>query len=285
MKTYLTLFRGTVSLFAAASAATGYFLAPHHLIAEAFLALCGVFLLACGASALNQYQEQDIDARMERTRSRPLPSGNISSPHALALACSLVLSGLALIAFEGGAKPVFLSVFAVLWYNGVYTFLKKRTAFAAVPGAAVGMVPPAIGWVSGGGSLFDVRLAAICLLFFLWQVPHFWLLLLNHGEEYEQAGLPSLTGVMSRQQISRVTFIWIAAAAIASLSLPLYGSMRSPVFYFLLVPCSGWLIWKGRILAGKRPDISLSPALFKKINIYLVLIMSLLMLDNLFYRP
>ncbi len=144
------------------------------------------------------------------------------------------------------------------------------------------MVPPAIGWVSAGGALLDPRIVAICFLFFLWQVPHFWLLLLNHGDEYEHAGLPSLTGVMSKPQIARVTFIWIVAAAIASLSLPLYGPMRSPGLYLILVPCAGWLIWHGRVLMEKGPDISLSPALFKKINIYLFLIMSLLTLETIF---
>ncbi len=282
LKTYLTLCRATISLFTAASAATGFFLAPGHRITGAFVTACAVFLLACGASALNQYQEQDIDARMERTRTRPLPSGHMAASHALILSCALVLAGLTLLATACGAKAVFLGFFALLWYNGIYTYLKKKTAFAAVPGAAVGMLPPAIGWVSAGGSLYDPRLAAICVLFFLWQVPHFWLLLLNHGEEYEQAGLPSLTGVMSRPQIARVTFIWINAVAIASLSLPLYGILRSPVLYFLLFPGAGWLIWNGRVLLGEGPERCLSPALFRKINIYLLLIMSLLSLEHIF---
>ncbi len=281
LKTYITLCRATISIFAAASAATGYFLAPHHEITGVFPAVGAVFLLACGASALNQYQERDIDARMERTRTRPLPSGSIAASHALVFSCALVLAGLALLFYVCGTRAALLGLFALLWYNGIYTHLKKMTAFAAVPGAAVGMVPPAIGWVSAGGALLDPRLAAICFLFFLWQIPHFWLLLLNRGEEYEQAGLPSLTGVMSKPQIARVTFIWIAAAAIASLSLPLYGILRSPVFYFLLVPCAGWLIWNGRVLMEKGPEMSLSHALFKKINIYLLLIMSVLSLENI----
>jgi protoheme IX farnesyltransferase len=281
LKSYLTLFRATISIFAATSAATGYLLAPHRQITGVFPAAGAVFLLACGASALNQYQEQDIDARMERTRTRPLPTGSIAAWHALALSCALVFAGLALLAYACGTRAALLGGFALLWYNGIYTHLKKLTAFAAVPGAAVGMVPPAIGWVSAGGAMLDPRLAAICFLFFLWQVPHFLLLLLSHGKEYEKAGLPSLTRVMSRPQISRVTYIWINAAAIASLALPFYGILRSPGFYFLLIPCAGWLIWKGRVLIGKGPEIAFSPVLFKQINIYLLLIMSLLSLENI----
>jgi heme O synthase-like polyprenyltransferase len=84
-------------------------------------------------------------------------------------------------------------------------------------------------------------------------------------------------------QIGRVTFAWIVAAAIAGLSLPLYGSIRSPVVYMVLALCAGWLIWSGKTLARKRPDGPLSSALFKRINIYLFLVMALLSLENIFF--
>jgi protoheme IX farnesyltransferase len=186
-----------------------------------------------------------------------------------------------MLAFSGGIKAAGLGVLAIAWYNGVYTYLKRTTAFASVPGAAVGMVPPAIGWVSAGGPLFDARLAAVCFIFFLWQVPHFWLLLLRHGKEYEHAGLPSLTRIMSRQQISRITFIWICAAAAASLALPLYGSMRSPLLSLTLIPLAMWLVWSSRALAGREPMTAPSPPLFRRINLYLFLLMSLLVLGTL----
>jgi protoheme IX farnesyltransferase len=284
LKPYLILCRLNVSLFAAASAATGFFLAPYHRVVDALIPSAAVFLLAGGASALNQYQERDIDAKMERTRRRPIPTGLIPPGQALALSLVLMISGLVALVLSGGVKASVLGALAVFWYNGIYTSLKKTTAFAAVPGAAVGMVPPAIGWVSAGGRLFDPMLLALCALFFLWQIPHFWLLLLNHGDEYEQAGLPSLTRVMSKPQIGRVTFSWIFAAAIAGLSLPLYGSIRSPVSALLLIPCAGWIIWSGRMLSGSGQAGPLAPGLFKKINIYLFLIMSLLSLENIFFR-
>ncbi len=277
------LCRLNISLFAACSAATGFFLAPYHRAFDVLVPSVAVFFLASGASALNQYQERDIDAKMERTRRRPIPTGLIPPGRALALSVMLIISGLLALVLSKGVKVPALGVLALFWYNGVYTWLKKRTAFAAVPGAAVGMVPPAIGWVSAGGDLFDPRIAAVCFIFFMWQIPHFWLLLLNHGEEYEQAGLPSLTRVMSKPQIGRVTFVWIVAAAIGGLSLPLYGSMGSPVYLFL-IPCASWIIWSGRMLAGTGPAGPLSPGLFKKINIYLFLIMSLLSLEHIIFR-
>lgn len=282
LKPYLTLCRVYISLFAACSAATGFFLAPYQQAGGVLVPLAAVFLLACGASSLNQYQERVIDAKMERTRRRPIPSGVITPARALFISLSLILSGLVLLMYAGGVRVAGPGLAAVIWYNGIYTPLKKVTAFASVPGAVVGMIPPAIGWVSAGGGMADARLAAICFLYFMWQVPHFWLLVLNHGEEYERAGLPSLTRMMSRPQLARVAFIWIVAASVASLALPLYGSVRSPAVYLAFIPLAAWLIWNERSLTGLSALPPLSPLLFRKINIYLFLMMSLLTLDGIF---
>jgi protoheme IX farnesyltransferase len=284
IKSYVTLCRVTISLFAACSAATGFFLAPHHRIPGVLLPAAAVFLLACGASALNQYHERDVDAKMERTRQRPLPSGMISPAQALSLALVLMISGLLMFVIAGKVTAMVLSLFACLWYNGIYTQLKRITAYASVPGALVGAVPPAIGWSAAGGALGDVRLLALCFVFFMWQIPHFWLLIIRRGDEYQKAGLPSLAAVMSTAQISRVTFVWIFAASVACLLLPLYGTIRSPLVYYSLIPPAAWLVWNGRALARRQPTVTLSSRLFNKINIYLFLIMSLLSLENVFFQ-
>jgi protoheme IX farnesyltransferase len=284
LKSYLTLCRPAISLFAACSAATGFFLGPYHRIVEVPALFAAVFLLACGASALNQFQERGIDAKMERTRCRPLPSGTITPTQALSFSLVLILAGLVVLSQTGGVRTVMLGLFALFWYNGIYTYLKRITAFASVPGAVVGMIPPAIGWVSAGGPLVHARLFAVCFVFFMWQIPHFWLLLLRCGDEYKKAGLPSLFSVMSPAQISRVTFVWIFAASVAGLLLPLYGIVRSPVVYYCLIPPGIWIVWNGRFLAGRRPMPPLSCGLFRKINAYLFLVMSLLSLDKIFSR-
>ncbi len=282
LKPYLTLCRVWISFFAACSAATGFFLTPYRHAADVLTPFSAVFLLACGASALNQYQERDIDAKMERTRKRPLPSAAIGPARAVTVSAVLMLAGLSLASLAGPVAFI-LGLCALVWYNGVYTYLKRATAFASVPGAAVGMMPPAIGWSSAGGAVSDSRLIAVCIVFFLWQVPHFWLLILNHGEEYERAGLPSLTNVMSKAQIARVTFAWITAAAAASLALPLYGPVRTPAVYFLLLSLALWIIWSGRSLTKKNSFPSLSSLLFRKINIYLFIMMSLLTMESIFF--
>jgi len=284
VKPYITLCRPNISLFAACSAATGFFLAPYDRIAGVLAPAAAVFLLACGASALNQYQERNTDAMMERTRLRPLPSGTVTPAHAVFLALVLMVSGLLLLLIEGKSMASVLGLFALLWYNGIYTRLKRVTVYASVPGALVGAVPPAIGWSIAGGALADVRLLALCFVFFMWQIPHFWLLVIRRGDEYQKAGIPSLAAVMSTAQISRVTFVWISAASVACLLLPLYGTIRSHLVYYALIPPAAWLVWNGSALARRQPPATQSSGLFKKINIYLLLIMSLLSLENIFFR-
>jgi heme o synthase len=265
------------------SALAGCLLASSHSILFALAAAISVTILAAGASALNQVQEQDIDSRMDRTRNRPLPSGSISSAQGLAVALSLIIFGLGLLSFFGKV-PFALGVVALIWYNGVYTPLKRRTIFAAVPGALVGMIPPAIGWVAAGGSLFDPRLLAVCFFFFLWQVPHFWLQLLHHGEEYTAAGLPSLTGRLGKSAVCRLTYAWTSAAAVSAFLLPLYGAITSPHIYFFLVPAGIVVTATGyRLLVSRNGSRTLSA--FRLINGYFLLVMSLLSIEGLLRMP
>jgi protoheme IX farnesyltransferase len=157
--------------------------------------------------------------------------------------------------------------------------MKRKTAFAAVPGALVGTITPAIGWVAGNGSLSDPRLLSLCFFFFMWQVPHFWLLLLDHGEEYEKAGLPSLTGIFARTQLLRIIFIWIFATAVSCLFLPFTGVIRTPLVALLLFGASLWLMAQGIMLFSVRESPSSVP--FGRINAYMLLVMVLLSVDRL----
>lgn len=311
-KSYFTLCRIKVSLFAACSAATGFLVSQHNKTIGFILPASAVFMLACGSSALNQYQDRNIDVRMERTRRRPLPSGALAPHRALTVSLTLMTAGLLLLVLNGGVIPAALGLFAVFWYNGVYAFLKRRTAFASVPGALVGAASPAIGWTSAGGTLSDPGIIALCFLFFLWQIPHFWLLILRYGEEYEKANLPSLTQVLSRAQIIRVTFTWIFATAAASLSLPLYGVAKSPVVTFSLIPVALWVVWNGARLLRDLPArprrqepgaplitrhlvpvarncgrrVCLSPvSTFNGLNVYIFVVMTLLSFDRIFPIP
>lgn len=277
---YRTLFRLPVALFVACSAVTGRIVAAPATGIDLFFTAAAVFLLACGASALNQVQERDIDALMTRTRNRPLPAGLMDPRQALYASFLAMIAGLVLLGHSGG-QVLILGALAVVWYNGLYTPLKRRSAFAAVWGAPVGMAAPSIGWAAGGGSISDPRLAMLALLFFLWQVPHFWLLLLRSADDYERAGLPTLTKVFPRELLSGITALWAAAAATASLLLPLFDMVRSPLLYGLLFLAAllsstgaGWL-------ARKTP---MPRAAFPLINVFIAAVMVLISADALLVR-
>jgi protoheme IX farnesyltransferase len=275
------LCRVRISLFSSLSAATGFLVSRPGPGPEMFPLMLGIFLLACGSSALNQYQERKFDALMPRTRTRPIPSGRVSASGALYFSLSLLFCGTLTLLLTGSVLAPLLGLAGVLWYNGLYTSMKRKTAFAAVPGALVGTITPAVGWVAGNGSLSDPRLLFLCFFFFMWQVPHFWLLLLNHGEEYEKAGLPSLTGIFARTQLLRIIFVWLLAAAVSCLFLPFAGIIRTSVVALLLFGLSFWLVGHGMTLLRSAGECS-SSVTFRRINIYMLLVMALLSVDRLF---
>ena len=219
----------------------------------------GVLFLACGSCALNQCQERNLDKLMERTRSRPLPSGKMSPGVCLLVSLSLMFTGAALFVYGANLMALVLGLFAVLWYNGTYTYLKKKTAFAAIPGALIGAIPPAIGWISGGGSLLDPRIGVVAFFFFIWQVPHFWFLLLNFGKDYENGGLPSLTKIFTSAQLARMTFVWVFATAVTCVIVPLFGLVESKTINGGLFAAGFWMVWKTfKILRATSRGLSLT---------------------------
>ncbi len=284
VKIFLELIKVKISLFATLSASAGFIFAHRGLSREMVLPVVGVFFLASGSCALNQFQERRYDQRMERTQGRPIPSKRLSPSMALKISIGLLLFGSILLYVGTHWSASGFGLFAVFWYNGVYTLLKRKSAFAAIPGALVGAIPPLIGWVSGKGYFsLDPQILAVSFFFFIWQVPHFWLLLLKFGRDYEKAGLPSLSRIFTSAQLSRIIFIWIFAAGAACMIIPLFGIVKSHVIHGSLFLVVFWLIWKSLklITAQRHPFSSEFP--FKTINSYAVVVMILLTLDHLFH--
>ena len=242
----------------------------------------GVFFLASGSCALNQYQERRNDQWMKRTQGRPLPAKKLSPSTALGISFGLLLLGSVILYVGAHGSALGLGVFAVFWYNGVYTPLKRKSAFAAIPGALIGIIPPFIGWVSGKAFFsLDPQILAISFFFFMWQVPHFWLLLLKSGRDYEKAGLPSLTKRFTPAQLRRVTLMWIFGTAAACMMIPLYGMVESNLIHGSLFIVAFWLVWKTMKLVATQRHPFFSETIFKTINFYAVMVMILLTLDHL----
>jgi len=279
----LELMKFRIALFSTLSTSVGFILAHRGFSKEIIFPVLGVFFLASGSCALNQYQERQHDHLMERTKGRPIPSKRLSSSTALKISIGLLLLGSVILYLSAHGSALGLGLLAVFWYNGVYTPLKRKSPFAAVPGALVGAIPPLIGWVSGKGYFsLDPQILAISFFFFIWQVPHFWLLLLNSGGDYEKAGLPSLTRIFSTAQLSRITFTWIFATSTACMMIPLFGIVESHAIHGSLFLVAFWLVWKSLKLLTVNRHLSSSQFIFKTINSYALLVVVLITLDHLF---
>lgn len=225
MKTLLQLGRVWVTALSSLSAAAGYLLCGGGADLGLLGLTLGTGLMAAGASALNQVQERTHDGKMRRTRARPLPAGRISVAAALTIAGAWLVSGAVLLWLLCGPLVAALGLLAALLYNALYTPLKRVTAFAVLPGAIIGALPPAMGWTAAGGGLADPRILSLMFFFFIWQIPHFWLLVLRYGQDYERAGFPTVTGRLGTRGTVRVTVIWILATGLAGMLLPLLGAL------------------------------------------------------------
>jgi len=270
MSGYLTLTRARLSAFTGIAAFMGHTMGAESLTTGSIYSALGVYLLASGASALNQIAERDLDILMERTKKRPLPSGTMSLGAAWLVTFLLLASGLGtIIKFSSGPAAVLLSLGALVIYNGIYTPLKRLSGFAILVGALAGAMPTAIGWAMSGGAIASYQLAAVCLMFYLWQMPHFWMLLARYREDFERAGLPTPGVHLSDGQIRRVCLTWASATSASGLMLPLFGSGTGRAALTLILVASILLLVTG--LLGVVSVVRRS--YFVNTNIYILMIM------------
>ena len=269
-----------ITSFVTLTAIFGYICFSTELNVNFLYAVIGILLLACGSAVINHVQEYKNDALMDRTKNRPIPSGKIDVKNAIIISLAFVLAGSVLLAMNG-IIPLILGLLNLFWYNVVYTPLKKISQFAIIPGSLVGAIPPAIGWTSAGGNLFDPQILIIAFFFFIWQIPHFWLLLLVLSKDYEQAGFPTLTKVFDLTQLSRITFVWIIATVVTSLLIPFFGIIKNPLLYVSLLFAGVWLTWNAaKLLKNYEQKLNLRFA-FREINIFALLVMLIVSLDQI----
>lgn len=240
----------------------------------------GIFLLACGASALNQYQEWPYDQIMERTRNRPLPSRQINTSQALKIASILIISGSLILLYRSNASTFLLGLANIIWYNGVYTFLKRKTAFAVVPGAITGAIPVFMGWTSAGGRIEDPVVRFLAFFIFLWQMPHFWLLVMKYGHEYKAAGFPVLTAIFNPLQMKILVMGWILAASAASMMFGYFGILQIHLLVYGIVLLNLVLLLLVFFQLFIRSVINYR-FIFISANIFMLLVMFALIGDHL----
>lgn len=191
---YLNLCKPKVVLLILFTALVGMSLSTEGPIPFAawFWGLIGIGLAASAGAALNHWVDEEIDARMGRTRGRPIPRGLISGSQAVIFALILVTLSMAfLVAFVNLLTAV-LTLASMVGYAIIYSmFLKRSTPQNIVLGGAAGAAPPVLGWAAVTGELHSEALL-LFLIIFIWTPPHFWALAIKRVDEYANADIPML---------------------------------------------------------------------------------------------
>jgi len=241
----------------------------------------GILFLACGSAVINHIQEISIDALMSRTRYRPIPSGRISALNASIIAVILLVIGSLILYIGSGILPLGLALLNLIWYNLIYTPLKKKSSLAIIPGSLVGAIPPAVGWVAAGGYIFDKEILILSSFFFIWQIPHFWLLMMSLDKDYQKAGLPTITTLFSKIKLAKIIFVWIFATVITGFLVPFFNLMEFSVVYYILLAAGILLTLSAvKLLSWQEENISFRFT-FRNINLFALLLIVLVSIDKL----
>jgi heme o synthase len=223
---------------------------------------------AASAHALNCVVDADIDAKMARTRKRPLARDAVPRSHALVFGLVLGAVSAVWLGLTANWVAAGLAVAAIAFYILVYTLLlKRRTAQNIVWGGAAGCMPVVIGWAAVTGTVQWPALVLFAIIFF-WTPPHFWALAMRYRDDYAAAGIPMLPVVASPRRVSRqiVAYSWAMV-----------------VWSALLVPATSWIYLGAAVLGGvwflvaahrldaavKRDEVVQSMRLFHLSNTYL----------------
>ena len=280
IKIFLEVIKFKITVLVSFTTGLGYILASNSISPALFYPIAGIFLLACSASALNHYQERSTDKLMARTKARPIPSGRVKPSTVLLISIVLLLAGSIELLLTTNVLTLAVGLMTFVWYNGIYTPIKKKTAWAIIPGSLVGALPPIAGWTAAGGNMFDPKILIVALYFFIWQIPHFWLLLMLYGEDYRAGGFPTLNEIFAPQQLKRITFMWLVATVIIAMLIPLFGIIHYGFSSILLFGISAWMIYNSFVFLKNESDRKLIAGSFLKINFYTLLLITVLSLDK-----
>ncbi|MCS6913755.1 MAG: heme o synthase [Myxococcales bacterium] len=251
----VALTKPRVTAMVVLTAAAGAWLAPETMGRGRLLSLLvGTTLIVGGANALNMYLERDLDARMERTRRRPLPAGRLSPPVALGFGILLALLSLPALALGVNLLTALLGMLAFILYVAVYTPLKRHSSLALVIGAVPGAIPPLMGWTAATGRLGWPGVVLFAILF-LWQLPHFLAITLYRAEEMARAGY-KVTAVQRGRRAAQWRIV-VSLAMLVPVSLLLVPLGVGGMVYLVLAATAGagflgWGLYGLRRNAGLR---------------------------------
>jgi heme o synthase len=250
----LELTKPRITVLSVITTAAGLALAPGRAsIGVALALIAGTALIVGSANTLNMYLERDVDARMARTRRRPLPSGRLGAGVALWFGLVQGLIGVPLLVFGANALTGLLGALALVIYVLVYTPMKRHSVHALLVGAIPGAMPPLLGWTAGAGSISAGGLMLFAVLF-LWQIPHFLAIALFRRRDYLAAGLKVLPNERGEDATRRAIFVTLVLQVLATLALVPLGLGGPAYLVGAAVLGAVMLGWGALGLIGRRDD-------------------------------
>ncbi len=227
MRAYVALTKPRIIELLLVTTLPTMFVAAHRLPSAWLVVavLVGGSLAAGGANALNMVYDRDIDARMERTRHRPLVTGEVTPAAATVFAVTLEVAAFGILWGAANLLAAVLAVGATAFYMLVYTmWLKRSTSQNIVIGGAAGAVPVLVGWSAVTGRLGWAPLLLFGIVF-LWTPPHFWALAVRYRDDYRAADVPMLPSVRRLEVVTFQIVVYTVAVVALSLCLPLVANV------------------------------------------------------------
>jgi heme o synthase len=222
---YLELTKPRITIFILMSTAIGFLcgihvgmnVSSHWTLFTLLNTILGTALIASGTAALNQWFERDADAKMNRTRSRPIPSGRITPRNAFVFGIALAIAGFTELALGANLLTGLLGLFTMASYLLVYTPLKQRSPASTTIGAIPGAMPPLIGYAAAAGTL-NAEAWVLYAILFLWQFPHFYAIAWMYRDDYARAGICMLP-VVEPSGESTARRMWLFSLALIPVSI------------------------------------------------------------------
>ena len=240
----------------------------------------GGYCMVGASNAFNQIIEKDLDAKMDRTKNRPISSGRVSKNTAFILASALTVVGL-LILYIVSPKTAMFGAISIFLYTSVYTPLKPLTPLAVFVGAFPGAIPFMLGWVAHTDQ-FGIEAGTLFLIQFFWQFPHFWALGWFLFNDYQKGGFYLLPTRKKDKKTALQVILYCVWLIIASL-LPATGYTGrlylSPVAAVLVFAAGLWMLYGGVQLYRKQTDKSAKTLMLISVT-YITLIQIIFILDK-----
>jgi protoheme IX farnesyltransferase len=280
MRDFLELTKPRITILILICTAVGYYFGCRTSFRFLMLVhvLLGTALMASGTSALNQWYEADSDAKMHRTRERPIPAGRMKRSHGFVFGVVLSTAGFAELWFGTNAFAAALGLFTLLTYLLIYTPLKQWTPACTTVGALPGAMPPLIGYAAASGGL-DAGAFALFLILFVWQFPHFYAIAWMYREDYARGGIRMLPVIEQDGESTAWRVVACSVLLIPISLLPRLLGMTGAFYSIAAVAAGLGLLYFGVRLGRERTFARARNVLLASV-LYLPMLFAVMVIDR-----